>query len=156
LLAAGQQPDRPVEQPGEAEGLRGVVDRGAQDPSAQPTQRAEQAQVLPARGGQVQRDLLRREPEPGARPPRLGADVDAVDAHPPGVGTDQAGHHPDEGALAGPVVSDQPDDLTGPDPQVEPVQRNGRTVPLAQSLRDQQRATSPHMIYTVYDLHCIA
>jgi hypothetical protein len=49
-LATGEQPDRPVEQVGEAERLGGLGDRRTQGAPAEPGEAAEEPEVLPDGG----------------------------------------------------------------------------------------------------------
>ena len=66
--------------------------------------------------------------------------LEIVERDGPRVRTQSAGEHLDERALAGPVVADEPDDLTGEDLEVRPAQGVHLTEALGDALGGQQDA----------------
>ncbi len=121
LLGHAQRPGRSIEVERDADPGQQLAGAG---PAGAPVDAAEEAAVLQAEGqvlgdrevGQERRLLIDWRHAQAAHPRRVGPlDRLAADRHRAGIGPDGPGHHPDQRALAGPVLADQRVHLTGPD-----------------------------------------
>jgi hypothetical protein len=120
LLAAGELADGPVQHVGQLESdaeLGGTLNRLA---AAEPARSAEHEQILSRGHRGVQGELLWGPAKRRARRAWLGRDVDSADSERPGVERDKSGDGTGERRLAGAVLADEPDDLTGADGKGKP------------------------------------
>jgi hypothetical protein len=91
--------------------------------AGQAIEAADHLDVLPAAEDLIDGGGLAGQPDPGAHPGRVGADVDAGDAGAAPVGGEQGGEHADEGGLAGAVGPQQAVDAAGRHGERQAIQR---------------------------------
>ncbi len=130
-------PGQVVSPPGEVDLLQRGGEAGLD--VIKPAQLGVETQVLPAAEFGIHHRVVQDDPDPRASLPAAGEGIDAVDGQSPGLGPEQRGQHPQQGALARAVGAEDGHDLARSNVQIQSTQDRTQAIAFAKSRRFKHR-----------------